>query len=330
MKKLQNEREAASVLEQLYRSWGYTAYKMSRFEEYDLYVRNKDFLASDRIITFSGPDGRLLAMKPDVTLSIVKNAPEHGVEKVYYQENVYRDYREILQMGLECVGDLDACEIAETALLAARSLGALDPDFLLNLSHMGVTEGLLSSLTPAQKARALECLQRRSLHELEEFDPALTTALERLSQCRTVSQLEELIPGSEPLARLREIMEILTQAGFGSNVQLDFSIGGGLGYYSGLVFRGYLPGVPTQILSGGQYDRLPRRMGRKAKAIGFALRLDLLPFPEPEEDLDILVLHDGADPKALLALRQTLEGNVLIAKTIPEGRSWKKLIRFGE
>ena len=328
MKKLQNEREAASVLEQLYRSWGYAAYKMSRFEEYDLYVRNKDFLVSDRIITFSGPDGRLLALKPDVTLSIVKNAPETGVEKVYYQENVYRDYREILQMGLECVGDLGPYEIAETALLAAKSLAALDPDFLLNLSHMGVTETLLTSLAPARKAKALECLRRRSLHELEDFDPQLRQTLVELSRCRSVSELEALLPESEALAQLREITDLLAQAGFAANVKLDFSIGGGLGYYSGLVFRGYLPGVPTQILSGGQYDRLPRRMGRKAKAIGFALGLDLLPFPEPEEDLDILVLHKGADPKALLQLRQSLEGNVLISETVPEGRSWKKLIEF--
>jgi len=330
MKKLQNEREAASALENLYQSWGYTAYKMSRFEEYDLYVRNKDFLVSDRIITFSGPDGRLLAMKPDVTLSIVKNAPEAGVEKVYYQENVYRDYREILQMGLECVGDLGPYEIAETALLAAKSLAVLDPGFLLNLSHMGVTETLLSALAPGKKAKALECLQRRSLHELVDFDPELRQTLEQLSRCRTVDHLEELVPDSEPLVQLREITELLEQAGFGENIKLDFSIGGGLGYYSGLVFRGYLPGVPSQILSGGQYDRLPRRMGRKAKAIGFALGLDLLPFPEPEEDLDILVLHDGADPKELLKLRRSLSGNVLIARTVPEGRSWKKLIHFGE
>ena len=58
-------------LEALCRKFGYAPYKMSRFEEYELYVRNKDFLQSDRVITFSGADGRLLAMKPDVTLSIV-------------------------------------------------------------------------------------------------------------------------------------------------------------------------------------------------------------------------------------------------------------------
>ena len=72
-------------LRELCRKHGYAPYKMSRFEEYELYVRNKDFLQSDRVITFSGKDGRLLAMKPDVTLSILKNAPEApgAVRKVH-------------------------------------------------------------------------------------------------------------------------------------------------------------------------------------------------------------------------------------------------------
>jgi hypothetical protein len=86
------KRRIEARLETLCRKFGYGPYKMSRFEEYELYVRNKDFLRSDRVITFSDPDGRLLAMKPDVTLSIVKNAPETpgDVRKVYYRENVYR------------------------------------------------------------------------------------------------------------------------------------------------------------------------------------------------------------------------------------------------
>mgnify|MGYP002517539953 FL=1 len=143
-----SEEQAVFALRGLYQRYGYTPYKMSRFEEYDLYVRNKDFLISDRIITFSGEGGKLMALKPDVTLSIVKNAPEASgvVQKVYYSENVYRDYREIMQAGLECVGDLT-----------------------------------------------------------------------------------------------------------------DFSVSNDLGYYSGVVFQGYLPGIPASVLAGGQYDKLPWR-----------------------------------------------------------------------
>ena len=68
--------QAIFRLRDLYGRFGYQRYKMSRFEEYDLYVRNKDFLVSDEVITFTDRSGRLLAMKPDVTLSIIKNAPD--------------------------------------------------------------------------------------------------------------------------------------------------------------------------------------------------------------------------------------------------------------
>ena len=58
------------------------------------------------------------------TMSIVKNAPEEPgvVQKVYYNENVYRDYREIMQVGLECLGNVDDYCIWEVLLLAAKSL----------------------------------------------------------------------------------------------------------------------------------------------------------------------------------------------------------------
>ena len=73
-KLLKSEERAIFNLRSLYRKYGYAPFKMSKFEEYDLYVRNKDFLVSDRVITFNDTNGKLMALKPDVTLSIVKNA----------------------------------------------------------------------------------------------------------------------------------------------------------------------------------------------------------------------------------------------------------------
>ena len=71
---LKNDERILFRLRALYRAHGYMQYKMSKFEEYDLYVRNKSFLVSDHIITFTDTNGKLLALKPDVTLSIVKNS----------------------------------------------------------------------------------------------------------------------------------------------------------------------------------------------------------------------------------------------------------------
>ena len=58
--------KAVFCLRSLYRTYGYSQYKMSKFEEYDLYARNKSFLISDNIITFTGNGGKLMALKPDV------------------------------------------------------------------------------------------------------------------------------------------------------------------------------------------------------------------------------------------------------------------------
>ena len=345
---LKREERAILSLRSLYRRYGYVPYKMSRFEEYDLYVRSKDFLVSDQIITFSGDGGKLMALKPDVTMSIVKNAPEAPgvVQKVYYNENVYRDYREIMQAGLECVGDLGAYEIAEVVLLAARSLALLGDAYVLDISHMGLVAAVLDScgLEGAQKKQALECLRRKNLHGLKQLCSGRGEKLLTLAACHgsgraLLETVRSVLTTEEELLAWQELQALLTMlenSGCGSHVRLDFSVGNNMGYYSGVVFRGYLAGIHTSVLSGGQYDRLPRKLGRKARAVGFAIYLDLLQELQGGEDfmdVDTLILHDGtADAGALAAAAEQAaeQGTVLVARQLPEGRRWKNLIRFGK
>ena len=344
---LKNEEQAGASLQALYRRYGYIPYKMSRFEEYDLYVRNKDFLVSDQIITFSDRDGRLLALKPDVTLSIVKNAPEEPgvVQKVYYQENVYRDYREILQAGLECVGDLSEYEIAEVVLLAAKSLQQLGGRWVLDISHMGLLAAAMESsgLSREDQNQAMEYLHRKNYHQLKALcgsEPAWEK-LSRIAACRGGREALEALQGvlttqaeQQALAELRGLWEILEKTGLADSVRLDFSVGNNMRYYSGVVFRGYLEGIPASVLSGGQYDKLPRKMGRRAKAIGFAVYLGLLENRNVREDafdVDTLILHDGsAQPQTLVAAVEEASktGTVLVSREPPASRNWNCLRKF--
>lgn len=333
----------------LYRRYGYAPYKMSRFEEYDLYVRNKDFLVSDQIITFSDGSGRLLALKPDVTLSIVKNAPDApgAVQKVYYNENVYRDYREILQAGLECVGDLGDYEIAEVVLLAVKSLDLLGERYVLTISHMGLVAAVLSScsLSARAKKQAMDCLRRKNAHELKALcrdDAAAWEKLRVLSSChgsgrevlREVGQVLTTEPERQALEELQALWDILEGSSCGGNVRLDFSVSSNMRYYSGVVFRGYLEGIPASVLSGGQYDKLAQKMGKHCRAIGFAIYLDMLQELKQEEnafDVDTLILHDGTvDTVRLTAAAEAAakKGSVLVSGVLPKGRSWKRLIRM--
>ena len=61
-----------------------------------------------------------------------------------------------------------------------------------------------------------------------------------------------------------------------AGLRIDFSASGDVKYYNGTAFKGFISGIPGAVLSGGQYDRLMRRMGRRDRAIGFAVFLNML------------------------------------------------------
>ena len=349
--------QAADRLQGLYRQYGYLPYKMSKFEEYDLYVRNKSFLNSPDILTFTDLDGKLMALKPDVTLSILKNSrPAPALQKVFYQENVYRtgrdtrNFREILQMGLECIGPLDGYAEAEVLEVAVRSLDALAPEWLLDISHLGVVNGLLAALgLPAEEERRLlEALGEKNTPRLTELCLALGVAdAARDRLCRlallydtpaaALPQLEALAAGSDAAMRaveeLRALCELLTP--WADRLRLDFSLVSDRQYYSGVVFRGFVPGLPVAVLSGGRYDHLLARMGRRGGAVGFAVYLDQLDRLAPQERpaVDVLLLYGPDTPAAGLAAearRLRAQGKtVRVEREAPEGLTFGQVCRMG-
>ena len=88
---LRNDEKAIYSLRELYSKFGYMPYKVNKFEEYDLYAHNKNFLVSDKVLAFTDTNGKLMALKPDVTLSIIKNVvcEDNAVNKLYYNEYKY-------------------------------------------------------------------------------------------------------------------------------------------------------------------------------------------------------------------------------------------------
>ena len=316
---LKPDERAMLSLRSLYRGYGYLPFKMSKFEEYDLYVGNKDFLVSDRVITFNDTDGRLLALKPDVTLSIIKNTTdEPGVkQKVYYNENVYRisgmtgQFKEIMQMGLEAIGDIDVTDIFEVVYLAAKSLSELSSDFVLDVSHMGILSAFLSEASENEvfKKEVTELISNKNAHEIvavcrkygvtEEAAEKLVALVNIYGDAKSViDKLSPLCTGvsaAKALSELKVLSFLLGKTEFADNIRFDFSVVHNMTYYDGIVFSGFLSGLCEAVLSGGEYGRLLRGMGRGSRAIGFALYLDLLAelyATERGYDADVLLLYD--------------------------------------
>ena len=354
---LKNEEKAIFALRALYRSYGYLPYKMSKFEEYDLYLRNKDFLVSDRVITFNDTNGRLMALKPDVTLSIIKNGEDlPGVkQKVCYDENVYRvsgrthQFKELLQTGLECIGDIDAYDIYEAVLLAARSLELISPDYVLDVAHLGILSALLSEISDDEGVRRqlAACIAGKNRHDAERICKEVGAAPGQTENiCRFVGvygEMKRVLRELEPLCtapaaraalgQLRELAALLEESGLGRHVRFDFSIVNDMNYYNGVVFRGFLSGISEGVLSGGQYDKLMRRMGRRYGAVGFAIYLDLLEAleqPDRGYDVDVLVCYDGGTDVRGLAARVrelTAQGRSVSAqRAIPPRLRYRELL----
>ncbi len=297
-------------LRTLYHDHGYGRYRMSKFEEYDLYSRNKDFLFSGGVITFTDTNGRLMALKPDVTLSIVKNGRDGQGElrRVYYHENVYRvsaaadGFREQTQVGVECMGPVDGACVSEVLRLAAESLALCSRDYVLEVSHLDILTAFVDAIATDDlvRQRILACAGEKNLHGISGIcrEAGLAPGAEEpLRQMLSLYGIpRQVMPRIRALAEeygcggaARELGQMVAGfAGTGAEnrVWIDFSATGDTKYYNGIAFKGFLKGIPDSVLSGGQYDALMRRMGRKDRAIGFAVFLDRLDLLREGETAD--------------------------------------------
>lgn len=295
---LSREEKIAFTLRSLYCKYGYSQYKMSKFEEYDLYVKNKDFLVSENIITFTDTDGKLMALKPDVTLSIIKNSKdlEGKVMKVYYNENVYRvskgtaSFKEIMQAGLECLGEVDDEIITESLYLAAKSLDVISSENALEISNLDIVSGVINAFNLQSTAQndILEFLGDKNVQGItavcsrEDLSDSQTEVLQKLATVygapsKVLNNLKAFSINKETelaVNRFISIINNLIKMGVEDKIFIDFSVVNDMKYYNGIAFKGFVEGIPVSVISGGQYDKLMNKMNKKSKAIGFAVYLD--------------------------------------------------------
>ncbi|MGN0806012.1 MAG: ATP phosphoribosyltransferase regulatory subunit, partial [Candidatus Coproplasma sp.] len=336
--------------------YGYKLYKPSCFEEYSLYQENKDFLIGKNVITFSDLSGRLMAMRPDVTLSLIKHSDlkEGMIEKYYYNEKVYRqsaggkEFKEISQVGAEIIGEVDGASVCEAAILMCETLSSISNEYVLDVSHMGFTEGLLSEFDEGRQ-EVEECLKSKNLHDFlklsekygysqrlvgafkiaseSEGDPEI--ALKKAEGAVLNGQMESA------LKSLKTLCDRLISFGYGDKIKVDFSVSNNADYYNGEVFNGYINGIYHRMLSGGRYDKLIDKFGKKGGAVGFALYLGELDryFSKEREEVDCLIIYaKGCEYLALKKANEMIKAGYSVRISNCEDCSirYKNLIRLSD
>lgn len=309
---LREDEKIIFSLRELYSAYGYQPYRMSKFEEYDLYAKNKDYLISDNVITFTDTNGKLLALKPDVTLSIIKNIKDDPSLKtrVFYNENVYRvskgtnSFKEIMQAGLEFFGAVDTDGVSEVIKLAALSLKRLSANCVINISELSILEAAVNAygLSESINSQIYKLISEKNMHELEKLmtengvDQEGVGKLKKLISCSGCIKesapmikniLDEDFSFSDELVKLNQrfygVLDALASFEEADMINIDLSLVGDINYYNGIILNGFVEGVPGAVLSGGQYDNLMKRMRKKSGAMGFAVYLDAFERFETEE-----------------------------------------------
>jgi len=356
---LKPDERATLELRGLYEKYGYKKYKIGKFEEYSLYAANRDFLPGDKVLSFTDLDGRLLAMKPDVTLSVINNtrATKDKSEKIYYIETVYREnrenhsFKEISQMGLEYLGKTDQHSVLEVMILAAKSLKTIDSDYLLEISQMQYTVHLLEALELQETVRMelLESIRTKNITGIAEtarkaaFSETVTDILNQIpflygEMNQTIKKAKKMALNDQmrqDVEELQEYCSTLKSLGYAKNIQLDLSMVNDLDYYNGIVFRGYIRSLPGCVLAGGQYDNTMQQLGKTGGAVGFAIYLDELNKGKQstaQYDVDAVLIYKKEDrmldvAKAIQSLQK--QGMTVRGETaIPEGLRYKERYRL--
>ncbi len=274
------------------------------FEYYDLLSIEAGKLVEDDMIRFMGSDGRLLALRPEMTTSIARLVaqrfrPEDEPHRLYYVANVFREHpskqgqpREFWQAGIERVGGGAVADDVEVVALFIEAIQASgQSDFVVGLGQIDIVAGSIRALAigPAERSRLMRALGERNIVAYNriveglKLDSADLSRLKSLPALRggadTLEQAKDLVVGdeaAESLAELTAVYQGLVREKLARRIIIDLGIARDFNYYTGIVFEAYSPGLGWPLGGGGRYDNLLAEFGYEAPAAGFALGLERL------------------------------------------------------
>lgn len=295
------EETAMSVFE----GWSYEEVITPTLDYYSLFERGMGPAEAHHAFRFTDTDGRLLALRPDVTSGIARLTATLFADRprplrLCYAAPVFHQHgqstiewrRESTQIGCELVGQNSTASDIEVLVIACEVLRRLhfDRGFVITLNDVEVFNGVAESLGFDSNTRdqLRQLVDGRNVADLESFLASRAS----VEDGRTISQLIRLSGKSEALAearrvirnvkataaldRLEKLWRIIESLSLTNHFEIDLGDVSRLDYYTGLTFKIYIEGAGARVGSGGRYDNLTANFGKSEPAVGFVLDLDAL------------------------------------------------------
>lgn len=296
--------EIENILREIYINSGFLEVKSPTLEFYDVFNIENSTLPQEKIYKLIDSQGRILALRADMTTPIARIVGTKLKDTVYplrlcYTSNVYRvneslngKNSEITQSGVEVVGIKDINADAEVIIMGIKALLNCGlENFKVELGHAEVFKALIedSNLDYEEKEKLRESIDSKNFTALNEILHENKNKFEE-SSLNILKELPRLFGGIDIIERaslltcnkravkaledVRKVYEIVESIGLGEYVAVDLGMVHHINYYTGIIFRGYTQGFGGNILSGGRYDNLIAQFGENKSATGFAIDVD--------------------------------------------------------
>lgn len=305
------EREAiTSAASRVFDAWGYERVETPVVEVYETLEAAAGDLEGTAFRLFD-VDGRLLALRPDMTVPIARLvasrlAEEPGVKRLRYTADVFREHeslrgqaRQFTQLGIEVVGASGPAADAEAIAVLVDALAATGlTDFTVAVGDVAVLSAIVGAADAGEdwSAAVFASAHERNIVSLDRLSradgvpDAVGRALRGVIRTRgggeAIDACRELVAPLGATAVLDELAEtwrLLEAAGVSDRVLVEFGVMRGFDYYTGVVFEAYAPGLGLAVAGGGRYDAVLARYGAPAPAAGFAIGLERLTIALAEQ-----------------------------------------------
>ncbi|MEM0003831.1 MAG: histidine--tRNA ligase [Desulfurococcaceae archaeon] len=254
---------------------------------------------------FEDKSGRLLALRPEVTASVVRaylksmrGRPKpirlyYTAQCFRYEEPQYARYREFWQGGLEIIGDPDVNADILVAFTASEFLNRIQVKHVYEVGNVATYRVFMSKLGVSEEKQdyILHLIDKGKIDDalikLEEVVGDKVELFKELISLNDLSKVEEIVNDYKNLLgeqydfviseheRLKNFIGVLKELGFEAKYQPRLVRG--LAYYTGLIFEYKLSGAEESpsIGGGGRYDGLTSIYGGPYEySTGLALGID--------------------------------------------------------
>ena len=298
------KREIEESLRNLFMSAGFFEIETPSIEFYDVFSAGENLIPQEQMFKFYDEQGRILALKPDMTIPVARIAATKLKNSVWpfkcsyigntfsYNEIGGGRQKEFTQAGVELLGVNTPEADAEIIALAIKSaLKAGLEDFQIDKGQVEFFKGIMeeSGLKEDEIEEVRTLIDRKdfvgvekliSNHNIRDELRKLILDLPRYFGSIDVIDKVEKFKINErsfnALENLRRIISILEDYNLSKYVSIDLGMVQSLNYYTGIIFKGFTYGIGFPFLSGGRYDNLITKYGLNCPATGFSIGVNMV------------------------------------------------------